>query len=600
MSLKLVAHTTGLYVDKSRVRYALLVAIVMTFTVNALAAPNSEGWKQGQILVKHRAGLPAEQFRKILEGHGGRSIGLLKNLEIHKVEVPLNAEDAVINALSRNPHVKFAEKDMLLSVTEWIPNDPDYPNAWHLTKLEMPVAWEMATASNIIIAILDSGVDGSHPDLTGHIVPGWNVVSDSADTVDINGHGTMVAGAAAASTNNDIGVAAVGWNANIMPIRITNRSDGYAYVSDIANGLVWAANNGAQVANISFNVTPYASITTAAQYMKSKGGLVVAAAGNNASDPDWVDNASIIAVSATSSSDLKASFSNYGRYIDVAAPGVGIRTTTSGGGYGSPSGTSFSSPVTAGVIALIFSANPSLTPDEVEYILETSADDPVEGADWHAHYGHGRINAARAIETALYGGNIVLDNEPPSVTIFTVFSGDTISGLVAVDVNASDNTSVKHVALYVGGDLIEVDSSFPYQFDWDSSLTIDGETSLTAVAYDPAGNEGRSESIVVIIDNDELPTINISEPADGSTVSQKVLINVNGSDDILITSMELYIDGVLESSTTSDSLTFQWNSRKASDGFHTIKAEISDSGGNIVSQSIEVYIEATGNRGKKR
>ena len=452
----------------------------------------------------------------------------------------------------------------------------------------------------IIIAILDSGVDGSHPDLTGHIVPGWNVVSDSADTVDINGHGTMVAGAAAASTNNDIGVAAVGWNANIMPIRITNRSDGYAYVSDIANGLVWAANNGAQVANISFNVTPYASITTAAQYMKSKGGLVVAAAGNNASDPDWVDNASIIAVSATSSSDLKASFSNYGRYIDVAAPGVGIRTTTSGGGYGSPSGTSFSSPVTAGVIALIFSANPSLTPDEVEYILETSADDPVEGADWHAHYGHGRINAARAIETALYGGNIVLDNEPPSVTIFTVFSGDTISGLVAVDVNASDNTSVKHVALYVGGDLIEVDSSFPYQFDWDSSLTIDGETSLTAVAYDPAGNEGRSESIVVIIDNDELPTINISEPADGSTVSQKVLINVNGSDDILITSMELYIDGVLESSTTSDSLTFQWNSRKASDGIHTIKAEISDSGGNIVSQSIEVYIEANGNRGKKR
>ena len=113
------------------------------------------------------------------------------------------------------------------------------------------------------------------------------------------------------------------------------------------------------------------------------------------------DNHYIIAVSATTASDTKASWSSYGDYIDVSAPGESIQTTTNGGGYGSVAGTSYASPVTAGVVALIMAVNSDLSPDEVEAILESSADDPVPTSDWHAYFGHGRVNAAVAVQVAL-------------------------------------------------------------------------------------------------------------------------------------------------------------------------------------------------------
>ena len=366
------------------------------------AAPqNDKAWREGQILVQPRAGLPEAEIEKILHQGGGKAIGRLRNLGIHIVQVAPRSEDAVARALSRNPHIKFAEKDMLVEATEYIPDDPQYAQAWHLPKVQAPLAWDMASAQGITIAILDSGVDTSHPDLAGQVVAGWNSVSGNSDTADINGHGTKVAGTAAAATDNAIGVAAIGFGANIMPVRITNRSDGYAYWSDIARGLTWAADNGADVANISYSATNSSSISSAAQYMRNKNGVVVVAAGNDGTNPGWGDNPAMISVSATTSSDSKASWSNYGSYIDVAAPGAGIRTTTNGGGYGAVSGTSFASPATAGLIALIMGANPDLSPDEIEAILEASADDLVAGSDWHAYYGHGRINAAAAVEMAL-------------------------------------------------------------------------------------------------------------------------------------------------------------------------------------------------------
>ena len=143
-----------------------------------------------------------------------------------------------------------------------------------------------------MVAVLDTGVDGTHPDLAGKLLPGWNAVDSSNNTADINGHGTAVAGTAAAATNNASGVAGVAWNAAILPVRITNSSDGYAYWSDIARGLSWAANQGADVANISYGVSNSSTIASAAQSMRNKGGLVVVAAGNEGVDPGYADNAS--------------------------------------------------------------------------------------------------------------------------------------------------------------------------------------------------------------------------------------------------------------------------------------------------------------------
>ncbi|RLQ20742.1 peptidase S8 [Seongchinamella sediminis] len=574
----------------------MLVALGLAIASGGLqAAPDSDNpWREGRILVKPKAGLSDAEFDRILKRQGGRAIGRLRKLGIKVVKVPPQAEDAVAKALARNRHIKFAEKDMLVEASEFIPNDPKYAEAWHLPTLKAPLAWEMTTAHGITIAILDTGVNSAHPDLVGQVVAGWNSVSRNADTEDVNGHGTKVAGTAAATTDNGIGVAAIGLGANIMPIRITNRSDGYAYWSDIANGLTWAADKGADVANISYSVTDSSSVTSAAQYMRKKMGLVVAAAGNDGSDPGWGDNPAIISVSATTSGDAKASWSNYGSYIDVAAPGVGIRTTTSSGSYGSVSGTSFASPATAGVIALIMGANPGLSPDEIESILEASADDLVDGSDWHAYYGHGRVNAAAAVEMALGTDQTSMDYEAPQVTIFSPSTGSTVNGMITVDVNAVDNVGVTEVALYVAGELVGTDSTAPYQFSWDSTQSWDGEVAFSAVAYDAAGNEGVSANVVVEVDNvadvtdTTPPAVDISNPADGSTVSRTVAIRVQGWDDVNVATVRLYINGQLKSSASSATLDYSWNTRKEADGAHTIVAEATDTSGNAATRSIQV------------
>lgn len=384
---------------------AAVVALGSLFLCAAVQAapPQGHKWKEGRVLVQPRAGLPAEELDEVLKTHGGRSVGKLRNIGVHMVNVPPQAEDAVVRALSKNPHILFAEKDFLIEPAETIPDDPQYRNAWHHSQIQAPNAWTSASAAGITIAILDTGVNPFHPDMVGNLVPGWNSVSRNTDTTDVMGHGTQVAGAAAAITNNGIGVAGIAWNAQIMPVRISNKSDGWATFSSAANALTWAVDNGADVVNLSYNMSRSSSVASAAKYVRDRGGLVVMAAGNNGTDPGLSDNANIIAVSATGFGDAKAGWSNYGSYIDVSAPGVSILTTTNGGGYGSASGTSYASPVAAGVVALIKGANSDLLPDEVEAILEASADDPVSTADWHAYFGHGRVNAALAVQMALNG-----------------------------------------------------------------------------------------------------------------------------------------------------------------------------------------------------
>lgn len=172
-----------------------------------------------------------------------------------------------------------------------------------------------------------------------------------------------MAGAAAAISNNGVGVASVAWQNPLMPIRVTD-TQGFAYDSLIASGLVWAVDHGAKVMNLSFGgVAGSLTITSAANYVKSRGGLLIAAAGNCGCFDSTPANSSMISVSATDSFDNLAWFSSQGPYVDVAAPGVSMYTTTAGAGYGAPSGTSFVSPLAAGVVALIWSVNPSLTPD---------------------------------------------------------------------------------------------------------------------------------------------------------------------------------------------------------------------------------------------
>ena len=424
-------------------------------------------WVAGQILVKGKAGLSDAQLEKILNKSRGRSIGKLQQIDTHIVQVPPQAEDAVIRALSHNPQIDFAEKNLLLEPSAIAPNDPYYSKEWHLARIQAPDAWGYSAGEGITVAILDGGVETSHPDLVNNLVPGRNVVSNNSDTSPINVHGTAVAGTVAATTNNAMGVSSVAWNASLMPVRITNSSDGWASASDMANGILWAADHGAKVVNISYDIGSAASvINNAAQYLRNKGGLVVMAAGNNGTDRGYNDNPYIINVSATTSSDALASFSDYGKYIDVSAPGKDIYTTWQNGGYGSAWGTSFSSPNAAAVVALIMAANPQLSPDEVESILETSADD-LGSHGWDPYFGYGRVNAAAAVQLAL--GGVIADTSSPTVAITSPANGSAVSGMVPVNVGASDNVGVQRVELFADGELVGTDYTSPYAFSWDSA-----------------------------------------------------------------------------------------------------------------------------------
>lgn len=569
------------------------------FPNSAASLSAGKTWKSGQILVQPKAGLPKAEFEKILHFNGGNIAEKIGSSAIHIANVPENAEAAVVLALSKNPHIEFAELDMAVPLSA-IPNDPQFTNAWHLSKIQSPNAWDVSKADGITIAILDSGVDGSHPDLAAHMVPGWNAVDSGSVTADINGHGTAVAGAAAAVTNNASGVAGVAWNAKIMPIRITNDASGYAYWSDVARGLNWAADNGADVANLSYAASDSAAVASAAQYLRSKGGLVLVAAGNDDLDPGLADNVNLIAVSATDANDAKAGFSNYGKYIDVSAPGVSILTTNNGGTYAAWYGTSLATPVAAGVVALIQAANPKLTPDNVEKILKSSAD-KVSGLNFDPNYGYGRVNAANAIKAAVNTASS--DTQAPTSAILSPSAGSVVSGLASVAVAASDNVSVSQVSLFANGALVGTDGVAPYQFSWDTSSLANGNVNLTATAIDSAGNSGSSTAVTVSIQNQNstggttgntaasdviAPMVNISNPVNGSKVSGLVAVSVSAKDNVAVAKVQIYIDAKLVASTTSNSLSYNWNAKKALAGSHSIKSIATDTSGNTGAVSIQV------------
>ncbi|SFU38537.1 S8 family serine peptidase [Nitrosospira multiformis] len=557
------------------------------------------GWAKGRILVMPRAGLPEKELAKVLGEHGGkgRKIGQ-SNLYI--VDLPGNAsEKAVAARLAHHPAFKFAEIDQEVEPA-LIPNDPYYGSAWHLPKIGTPSAWDSSLGSGVTIAILDSGVDSSHPDLAMELVPGWNFYDNNSNTSDVYGHGTKVAGAAAAAGNNALGVASVAARSKIMPIRVSG-SNGYATWSAISQGLIYAADRGVRVANASFlGLTDSSSTRSAAQYMKNKGGLVIVSGGNTGVQQNYAATTTMIPVSATDGNDARTSWSSYGNYIALAAPGAGIWSTTKGGGYGAVSGTSFSSPVTAGVVALMMAAKPTLSNIQIESLLySTAVDLGAPGRD--PYYGYGRVNAARAVQ-AVAGTALVGDTQAPAVSITSPAGGSSVTGLVGVNVAASDNVGVARVELRVNNTTVAVDTSAPFAFTWDSRGVANGMASLVAYAFDAAGNSKASTAISVNVANGTTtvtkdttaPQVKIVNPVAGNVSGSNVAISVNASDDsgaAGITHM-LYIDSTLKATGKGSTLGYSWNTRPSNvrAGTHTIRAVVRDTAGNTSSASVNVTV----------
>ncbi len=356
----------------------------------------------------------------------------------------------VLRAAARyaaDPDVEYAQPDYERRAT-FMPNDPffassgtwqqPYLDLWGLQMTQAAAAWDTARGTGTVVAVIDTGVDYNHPDLAANMwanpgeianngvdddgngfiddVRGWDFVDNDNTPYDLHGHGTHVAGTVAAVGNNGKGVVGMAWGAQIMAVRGLDAS-GSGYDSDLAQAIIYAAENGADVLNNSWGGPAIGSaLTDAVTTASNLGVVVVAAAGNSAGNVEFFQPASIpqaIAVGATDAFDHRAGFSNFGDSLSVAAPGVdilslrGAASAPVGGQvvasqYLRLSGTSMATPHTAGLAAVLLSAQPNLTPDEVRWHLELNADQPgypgYEGQLWNPYFGWGRINAQRVFD----------------------------------------------------------------------------------------------------------------------------------------------------------------------------------------------------------
>lgn len=435
------------------------------------AAQASTEFVEGEVLVKFKGG--AQMAAPIDHARiGARPVETINRLNVQRVALPKTVNVSQALAHYRGlPNVEFAEPNYIARHFQVTPNDPSYGSQWGLPKISAPAGWAVTTGSpGVTIAIVDTGVDKNHSDLVGKLVAGYDFVNNDADADDDNGHGTHCAGIAAALTNNGVGVAGVDWNARIMPVKVLNASGSGSYTG-IANGIIWAADNGAKVISMSLGGSAgSATLESAVNYAASKGVVIVAAAGNSnttaASYPAFYS--ACIAVGSTTSTDARSSFSNYGAsWVDVAAPGSSIYSTYDGNTYATLSGTSMATPHVAGLAGLVWAKQgATATSATVRSAIEQNCDNV---GTWVAF---GRINVAKALGSTGGGGGggtTTTNYTPGSVQVFA----GTVQGGSATSLTTSDNSRF---------DLRSVTSGSARVVDYDAILTgINRGTGVTQI-----------------------------------------------------------------------------------------------------------------------
>jgi serine protease len=475
-----------------------------------------------------------------------------QDAHVLKLERPMAMVDVqriVQNIKQGDANVEYAEPDRILKPL-FTPNDTNYGSQWHYFEatggINLPTAWDKATGQGIVVAVIDTGYR-PHADLAANIVSGYDMINDTAVSVDGNGrdndaldpgdwytnsacgpapappssdsswHGTHVAGTIAAVTNNGSGVAGVAFGAKVQPIRALGKCGGYT--SDIADGIIWAS--GGSVAGLPANGTPARVINmslggggacdttsqNAINSARSRGTVVVVAAGNsnaNAANFSPASCAGVISVAATNRSGGRAYYSNFGASVAVAAPGGDVRTSAANGilstlnagattpgadNYEYYQGTSMASPHVAGVVALMLSKNSALTPDQVKTMLQQTARAFPATC---SQCGSGIINASAAVDaaggTTPPTGGTVNETEPNDSTgaaqaIAT--SGTTVNGTMG---SASDNDYFK--------------VSLPSNATLTATLTPNGSSDYDLYLYNSAGTlVARSEKGTGVIDS---------------------------------------------------------------------------------------------------
>ena len=416
----------------------LLVVISLLFVVAAPAAADSASGPQilkpadalpdgafasGQVLVQWSDQVDARAASALLVQHGWQLVRSIDAIDTAVVRVPAGDELAAVDELRADPLVKMAEPDYLayalegsaqpaLSAEGVQPNDSYWADQWGARRMQTPQAWELTTgAPNVLVAVIDSGIDLSHPEFAGRLEPGYDYVDLDGVPQDTYGHGTHVAGIIAARGSNALGVAGVAWETRIMPLRVLD-GNGQGRVSDVASAISQAANRGSSVINLSLALTaPSTTLYNSILFAQNYGALVVGATGNDTlpgQQPAPVRYPAaypeVLAVAATTHWEGWAGYSNGGPQVDVAAPGGEngdpILSTSLGGGYAYLYGTSMAAAQVAGVAALLRAYAPQLNNNAIKDVLRNTADKVgsyAYGNGRNDRLGYGRVNANAAL-----------------------------------------------------------------------------------------------------------------------------------------------------------------------------------------------------------
>jgi len=418
--------------------FVILLALLFCFSLQATRPVHAETEPTqlaNVILVKFQAGTSEMERSKLIGEMGGQLLRWIDAISTAQIQLPDNWATArsgmdALSVAKQNPIVNNVEFDSIVggvpiveekidsqprTVNSTIPttpvqvNDADYLNpqmqVYAPDIINLRMAWNYTMASAAIkIAILDSGILASHPEFAGRILPGYDFVNNDADPNDDYGHGTHVAGIAAAGANNGIGMLGVCPLCSIIPVKVLDSSNQGTW-GGVANGIVFAVDAGANVINLSLGgASVTQAVTDAILYAAAHNVVVVAAAGNGRSNTPFYPAAmdEVIGVAATRNDDTRWSLSNYGSFVELSAPGYAIYSTYNDmnntyHGYTYMSGTSMAAPHVAGLAGLLFSQNPSITVAQVRALMQSTAADLGDpGRD--DYFGYGRIDAFAALQ----------------------------------------------------------------------------------------------------------------------------------------------------------------------------------------------------------
>ena len=332
-------------------------------------------YEPGRLAVAFVRGTPRRTAARVLAKARVTVEQALPAISAYLVGVEPRRREAARRALLASRSVLSADREPIASALETIPSDPFWPQEWGLQVAGFPGAWDLSRGSpRLVVAVVDTGVDPSQPELQGALVPGYDFVNSDADPRDDHGHGTAVAGVIAARADNGAGTTGACWQCSIMPIKVLG-ADGVGDDSLIAAGIIWATDHGARVINLSLGAPGTTQVLSEAiAYAAGKGAVVVGAAGNSGNDVPFYPAAdpNAISVAGTTRTDRPYEWTNRGAWVDVAAPGCNP-TIDRGNRYVIFCGTSSATPLVSGLAALALTRNPQLTPAALEQQIEAAA-----------------------------------------------------------------------------------------------------------------------------------------------------------------------------------------------------------------------------------